>query len=493
MTSAGLHTRMMMTGRMIAVVVPAITLTAAGAVGSIAPSLIKSAPALLREIYGIAGIASVALAIAIFLAAWVCADLVCRPLQTLADLSVRLIEGRFDQPFPLQNTKGLIGEIARSMELSRTNANKFAEADREKAQLEADAVDQRRRNEEHRAATAAEQAAVVQALAAGLEKLAAGDLTCRLNQAFPASYEKLRSDFHAAVDGLREAMKVIVANADILDGGAAEMTQASDDLSRRTEQQAVSLEETATTLHEITTTVDRTAEGANRATQVVSAAKTQAEQSETITRGAIAAMGEIAASAHQISQIIGMIDEIAFQTNLLALNAGVEAARAGDAGRGFAVVATEVRSLALRSAEAAKEIKSLISVSTAQVASGVQLVGQSGEALDAIKSKVCEVDEVVAEITTAAKQQAIALNEVNSAVNLMDQVTQKNAAMVQESTAFCHSMASEVAELRRLVGQFRLGDDVVAPGGGGETAVRSHPVMGTRSAPMLRAMSGAAA
>jgi methyl-accepting chemotaxis protein len=197
-------------------------------------------------------------------------------------------------------------------------------------------------------------------------------------------------------------------------------------------------------------------------------------------------MSQIETSARQIAQIIGVIDEIAFQTNLLALNAGVEAARAGDAGRGFAVVASEVRSLALRSADAAKEIKSLISMSAAQVAAGVQLVGQTGEALDGIVAKVGEIDGVVSEIATAAKEQATALNEVNSAINLMDQVTQQNAAMVEESTAASHALAAEADELNRLMEQFNVGDEGLR----GRAAAAPRPTPRPRRVNRLQAVGG---
>ena len=243
--------------------------------------------------------------------------------------------------------------------------------------------------------------------------------------------------------------------------GAEEITQASDDLSRRTEQQAASLEETAAALDQITATVRHTAEGASEARNTVSAAKADAERSGAVVREAVQAMGGIETSSKQIGHIIGVIDEIAFQTNLLALNAGVEAARAGDAGRGFAVVATEVRALAQRSAEAAKEIKALISASGQQVEAGVKLVGETGKALERIVAQVAQLNRLVADIAASAQEQATGLHEVNTAVNQMDQVTQQNAAMVEESTAASHGLSGEAKELARLVGQFNLGD--IAP------------------------------
>jgi len=250
--------------------------------------------------------------------------------------------------------------------------------------------------------------------------------------------------------------------------GSSEISQAADDLSRRTEQQAAALEQTAAALDQITATVRKTADGATHAREVVGTAKNDATRSGEIVHGAVSAMNEIEASAKQISQIIGVIDEIAFQTNLLALNAGVEAARAGEAGRGFAVVAQEVRALAQRSAEAAKEIKSLITASTNQVDQGVQLVGQAGKALERIVSQVAEINTVVIEIAASAQEQSTGLAQVNTAINQMDQVTQQNAAMVEESTAASHSLQHEANDLARLLGRFQLT-------GSGQAVSRARP------------------
>jgi methyl-accepting chemotaxis protein len=294
-------------------------------------------------------------------------------------------------------------------------------------------------------------------IAGALSALADGDLERRITEPLTVELDNIRADFNRALDKLQDTMKSIAITADAVREGAKEITNASDDLSRRTEQQAASIEETAAALDQITATVRKTAEGAVEARSVVGTAKGDAQRSGTVVHEAVTAMQAIESSSKKIENIIGVIDEIAFQTNLLALNAGVEAERAGDAGRGFAVVATEVRALAQRSADAAKEIKALISASGEQVGSGVRLVGLTGEALTRIVGHVDQMSGLMAEIASAAQEQATGLGQVNSAVNQMDKVTQQNAAMVEQSTAASHSLAGEAEELTRLVKQFKTG------------------------------------
>jgi methyl-accepting chemotaxis protein len=313
-------------------------------------------------------------------------------------------------------------------------------------------------------AVAATNEAVVTAVGDALGAIADGDLTYRMGDELPADYARLREDFNAALERLADTLSHVQANAGHINTGADEIAQASDDLSRRTEQQAASLEETAAALDEITATVKRTALGAEQANKAVSVANDVAKDSGEVVGQAVSAMSEIEKSSLQISQIIGVIDEIAFQTNLLALNAGVEAARAGDAGRGFAVVASEVRALAQRSADAAKEIKALISASSQQVGQGVNLVGKTGVALQSIIAKVTEIDRLVSEIASSAQEQSTGLHQVNTAVNQMDQITQQNAAMVEQSTAAAHSLKAETAELAQLVAAFRLGSSAQPAG-----------------------------
>jgi len=294
-------------------------------------------------------------------------------------------------------------------------------------------------------------------LARALNALAEGDLTQSITEPFLPTLEKLRVDFNGASAKLRSTMHTISENAGAIAAASQQIQSASNDLSKRTEQQAASVEETAAALEEITTTVADSSHRAQEAGELVRKTKDNAERSGGVVSQAVDAMGKIEQSAGEIASIIGVIDEIAFQTNLLALNAGVEAARAGDAGKGFAVVAQEVRELAQRSAKAAKEIKELISASNEHVKSGVTLVGDTGRALQEIVGQVLRVDDNVGAIVEASKEQATGLKEINTAVNTMDQGTQQNAAMVEETTAAAHSLAHEAEQLFQMLSQFNIG------------------------------------
>ena len=297
----------------------------------------------------------------------------------------------------------------------------------------------------------------VDQLARAMKAMSEGDLTQTVTTPFLPALEKLRVDFNETSEKLRSAMQTISQNAGAIAAASQQIQYASNDLSKRTEQQAASVEETAAALEEITTTVADSSHRAQEAGQLVRKTKENAERSGNVVEKAVDAMGKIEKSAAEIANIIGVIDEIAFQTNLLALNAGVEAARAGEAGKGFAVVAQEVRELAQRSAKAAKEIKDLINASNEHVKSGVGLVGSTGTSLREIVAQVVQVDGNVGAIVESSKEQATGLKEINTAVNTMDQGTQQNAAMVEETTAAAHSLAREAEKLFELLGQFNIG------------------------------------
>ena len=393
------------------------------------------------------------------------------PLSRLQSAMLDIANGR-SANIPLDTTRrDEVGEMARAVQVFRDNSERTRVLEHQTAAARDEADRERSRSEADRAAAAQQTDEIVHMLAEGLARLSDGDLSTRLSR-FPAGYEKLEDDFNAAVAKLEIAMTSISTTSSAIGLGVSEISNASDDLSRRTEQQAASLEQTAASLEEITATVKKTAEGARFARQTVDNARSEAEQSGRIVRDAVGAMSGIEKSSSEITQIIGVIDEIAFQTNLLALNAGVEAARAGEAGRGFAVVASEVRALAQRSAEAAKQIKALISTSTTQVASGVSLVGQTGDALSLIVKQVSEIAMIVAEIAGSAQEQSTGLDEVNTAVNQMDQITQQNAAMVEEATAASHALRQEAQQLADLISRFRTSTQKVVSSGASASSQR---------------------
>ena len=292
-------------------------------------------------------------------------------------------------------------------------------------------------------------------LAKHLNELANGNLTAKIGNDLPEGYENLRVDFNKTLRTLSETMSNIVEASSRIQQSANEISHASDDLSNRTENQAATLEQTAAALDELTASVKSAAEGAKSIENIVLEAQSEAEASGKVVEDAISAMAEIKKSSDQISQIIGVIDDIAFQTNLLALNAGVEAARAGEAGKGFAVVASEVRALAQRSTEAAKEIKTLISGSTKQVECGVGFVGGAGTALASIVQRVTHISDLVRNMATGTTEQAVGLGEINIGVNQLDHVTQQNAAMVEEATAASHTLKFDASSLQDLVRNFR--------------------------------------
>lgn len=377
--------------------------------------------------------------------------------MAVAGIAAKMAEGQMEGDQTLDARNDQIGSLARAVGAVRDavsrQAARQAESDANRAAAERSQLESAARQRE---SEANETNHAVDQLGRALEEMANGNLDYRLSQSFGSSLDALRINFNNSVGKLQSAMESIGGNAFSIDAGAREISNASNDLARRTEQQAASIEQTAAALDEISTTVNDSTRRAEEAGSLVAKTRQNAERSGEVVKRAVAAMGQIEGSSNEINNIISVIDDIAFQTNLLALNAGVEAARAGDAGKGFAVVAQEVRELAQRSANAAKEIKQLINNSGEQVRSGVTLVGETGKALETIVSEVQEINRHVNSIVESAKEQSLALKEINSAVNEMDQSTQKNAAMVEETSAASQNLASEAASLSAQLAKFRF-------------------------------------
>lgn len=382
---------------------------------------------------------------------------VARPIAKLQDVMSQLASGKNEKAIPFQERRDEIGDMSRAVEVFRENAIERIRLEGETEMNRNQSETERRRNEEQRAAQAAEVKAVVEAIGKGLGRLAGGDATVRINTPFGADFDQIRTDFNLAVGKLDDALTIIRRNAEVINSGSEEIRGAVDHLSHRTEQQAASVEETAAALEEINSTMRDSSKRAEEAGVLVESTKQGAAHSSGIVRKAVDAMSAIEQSSNQISSILGLINDIAFQTNLLALNAGVEAARAGDAGKGFAVVAQEVRELAQRSASAARDIENLIKTSQDHVQTGVGLVGDAGGALEKIAEQVVEISQHVAAIVDASREQSVGIREISTAVNTIDQGTQENAAMVEQSSAATHALAAEVESLFKLVGQFKTG------------------------------------
>lgn len=352
----------------------------------------------------------------------------------------KLARKEFDfEPANLES-RAEIGSLSRSMEQTRIA---LSDAEDRLVQIEQSRI--------------ADRGAFVASLDDGLARLAHGDLDCEITESFAEEYETLRTSFNDSLANLKATIQEVTQAADSITVGAAEISQSADHLSKRTESQAATLEETAAALEEMTTSIQSSADSARSVEGSMSQARQEAEDSGDVVHNAVTAMQAIEQSSTQIAQIIGVIDDIAFQTNLLALNAGVEAARAGDHGRGFAVVASEVRALAQKSAEAATEIKSLISDSTKQVQDGVELVGETGSCIEHIVDRVNEISKQVSAIANGSVEQATGLQEINANVHQLDDVTQKNAAMVEESTAAGHLLHTDASKLSSLMAQFQVG------------------------------------
>ncbi|TCM55738.1 methyl-accepting chemotaxis protein [Rhizobium sp. PP-F2F-G48] len=399
-----------------------------------------------------------AIVLVLVLSAFVLIKSVGQPIRAMTTAMRKLADGDTDIDLAQTGRKDEIGEMAGAVEVFRQAAinNKRLEQESEAARIQAE-QDRLRMTTDAEAAARSLLQDATSGLATGLRRLASGDLGFQLNEAFSSDFEALRHDLNGAIAQLAETMRAVAGASTQIDTGTREISASTEDLSKRTEQQAASLEETAAALDEITVNVTNSSKRAEEARKTALLANESAAQSGAVVANAVDAMQKIEQSSNEISNIIGVIDEIAFQTNLLALNAGVEAARAGDAGKGFAVVAQEVRELAQRSAKAAKEIKELIRNSSVEVQNGVRLVSETGDALKTIEGYIVTVNQHMDAIATSAREQSVGLAEVNTAVNQMDQVTQQNAAMVEESNAASATLASEAQRLRELIAQFQLG------------------------------------
>ncbi|ACI59069.1 methyl-accepting chemotaxis sensory transducer (plasmid) [Rhizobium leguminosarum bv. trifolii WSM2304] len=382
---------------------------------------------------------------------------ISRPIKIITHSMTRLASGDTDSPIPYADRTDEIGSMAGAVEVFRQTAVAKIHADHDAAANRVHAENERQRREQIDRSRAASMAQATNGLADGLKMLAEGDLTAQIVEPFDTDFEALRNDFNSAVAQLCGALSRVSGSTVGIDGGSSEVANSANDLARRTEQQAAALEQTAAALDEITANVASSSKRAEEARKVAAEANASATTSGEIVTHAVEAMSRIEQSSNQISSIIGVIDEIAFQTNLLALNAGVEAARAGEAGKGFAVVAQEVRELAQRSAQAAKEIKALIQTSSGEVSTGVELVSKTGGSLKQIGELVVAMNQHVDAIAVSSREQSVGLAEINTAVNSLDHATQQNAAMVEEASAAAASLAKESATLRELVGRFNVG------------------------------------
>lgn len=398
--------------------------------------------------------AAAALLFLTLICVWFGAQMISRPIEGMTYAMKRLADGHLDTAIPHAAKRDEIGAMASAMQVFRDRAL-------EARRLETEAVAIRAEREQARQTAAEQQNRVVREISTGLERLASGDMTYQIENPvedpFPLSYDALRLAFNEVVTHLSQTIRRIAEVAQRVHNGSDKINKAAGALSSRAETQATTLRESAAALNEMNEIMRQTADRASEVERTSGENRDIALGSANIVRDAMKAMQGIERSSEQISRIIGVIDEIAFQTNLLALNAGVEAARAGDAGRGFAVVASEVRGLAQRAAESSREVRSLILESAAQVKTGVDLVTKTGQSLDVIVEKTADVSGQIAAISRAALDQSTNLNEINAGVGQLDQVTQQNAAVAEDTTAAAVSLRQQAETLAREIGAFRIG------------------------------------
>jgi methyl-accepting chemotaxis protein len=472
-------------------------------------SLVESSRASI--LWLVLGITAMGIAVGVGMGFYIGTIQLSRPIKKVTDAIKEVADGNFDADVPFAGRQDEIGEMAAAVAVFKENGLAVRRMNAQEAAMRAKSDDLQ-----------SSMSVVVAAAAAGdfsrrIEKdygdenlnrfagninhllssvdggvgetrrviasLSEGDLTQTMQGNFQGAFAELQQNVNSTFATLQSTMREVRETAEGFHGNTNELRAASDDLSKRTEQQAAALEETSAALDEITAVVNNSTERAQEASVMVSEAKDDAGKSGVVVRNAVDAMGRIEQASREISQIINVIDEIAFQTNLLALNAGVEAARAGEAGKGFAVVAQEVRELAQRSATAAKDIKGLITKSGDEVQVGVKLVQATGEALSQIERRVNAINDHIHSIATAAKEQATGLKEVNTAVNQMDQVTQQNAAMVEETSAATHKLSGEADGLVRLISRFKVSNAPATP-----VAVARHQEHRAVASPARRAM-----
>ncbi len=399
---------------------------------------------------------AIAFGIGIILAVLLATQGITAPIIRLRERMLSLADGDTENPVTGQDRRDELGGMAAAVETFRTSAIERVRLEEEAEVARESARRDHLEREYKKAAEAADLQSAVAHLETALQHLASGKVTYRIEDPFVAHLDSLRINFNRSANTLRDLLVDVGANASGIDAGSNEIRVAADDLSRRTEQQAASVEETAAALEQIATTVHHASDRAMEVGNLVARTRREAEASSGVVREAVAAMNEIERSSQEITNIISVIDEIAFQTNLLALNAGVEAARAGEAGKGFAVVAQEVRELAQRSARAAKEIKGLINASGDHVRTGVSLVDATGKALHEIIERVQEISLNITMIVDSAREQSVGLQEITRAVNVIDQNTQQNAAMVEETTAASHALARDATALKALLSRFQF-------------------------------------
>jgi methyl-accepting chemotaxis protein len=378
------------------------------------------------------------------------------PIARITGAMRRVAGGALDTEIAGRDRQDEIGDMARALDVFKSNALTKQDLERRSVEERERADAERRRHEAERERRNAEIAEAVEALAFGLDSLAHGRLAISLDKPFAGQLDKLRLDFNASVEGLRETLVEIRSVSIQIQENGVQMTESAKALAVRTEQQAASLEETAAAVDGIHSTVRRAAQQADGADLTVGAASRAAENSSIVVGDATRAMERIQSTSGRISKIIGVIDEIAFQINLLALNAGIEAARAGEAGRGFAVVAQEVRELAHRSSVAAKEISDLIGNSTREVEIGADLVTRTGSALMEISQAIASISGQIGDIALSSREQSASISEVNEAVRRLDQLTQRNAAMAEETEAATFALSGESDRLMVLVDRFEL-------------------------------------